>query len=124
MGFSRVQAMMNNGRRVSASKAFLRPVKNRPTLNISPNSRVTKILINPDTKTAYGVEFVKNRRTYTVKARKEVIISAGSAGSPQLLMLSGIHTFKKCRYKLYSTLHYQLFQVLGQKNIYKSWASH
>lgn len=92
-GFSLVQEMMKNGHRVSSAKAFLRPVKNRDNLHISTRTRVTKVLIDPNTKTAYGVEYVKNRKTYIVKARKEVILSAGAMNSPQLLMLSGtIHS--------------------------------
>lgn len=51
---------------------------------------VTKILIDPQTKTAYGVEFVRNKRKYRVLAKKEVIVSGGAINSPHLLMLSGI----------------------------------
>ncbi|XP_055603007.1 glucose dehydrogenase [FAD, quinone]-like [Uranotaenia lowii] len=90
MGFSKAQATMRNGRRCSTAKAFLRPAAMRPNLHISMNSRVTRILIDPGTKTAYGVEFIKDRRRFAVKARKEVILSAGSIASPQLLMLSGV----------------------------------
>lgn len=90
LGFSHAQATTRNGRRCSAAKAFLRPVFHRPNLHISINSRVTKILIDPKSKTAYGVQFVKNRKVFQVKARKEVILSAGSIASPQLLMLSGV----------------------------------
>lgn len=39
---------------------------------------------------AYGVEFLRNNTLTQVRARKEVIISAGAVGSPHLLMLSGI----------------------------------
>lgn len=53
-------------------------------------SQVTKVLIEPKTNRAYGVEFVRNRRKYIVKARMEVILSAGAINSPQLLMLSGV----------------------------------
>ncbi|XP_058823386.1 glucose dehydrogenase [FAD, quinone] [Topomyia yanbarensis] len=90
MGFSKAQATMRNGRRCSAAKAFLRPVANRPNLHISINSRVTRILIDPITKVAYGVEFLKNKRRYAVKVGKEVVLSAGAIASPQLLMLSGV----------------------------------
>lgn len=90
LGFSQSQATTRNGRRCSAAKAFLRPVHHRPNLHISINSRVTKILIDPKTKVAYGVEFVKNRQLYQILARKEVILSAGPVASPQLLMLSGV----------------------------------
>lgn len=112
LGFSQTQATTRNGRRWSAAKAFLRPARNRPNLAISMHSRVTRILIDPQTKAAYGVEFVKHRRRYRVQARKEVILSAGTIASvifadfvefrtkmafscaclfqPQLLMLSGV----------------------------------
>lgn len=57
---------------------------------MTKRSQVTKILVDPVSKRAYGVEFVKNKRRYYVLARKEVILSAGAINSPQLLMLSGI----------------------------------
>ncbi|XP_053691271.1 glucose dehydrogenase [FAD, quinone] [Sabethes cyaneus] len=90
MGFSKAQATMRDGRRCSAAKAFLRPVAKRPNLHISMNSRVTRILIDPITKTAYGVEFLKNKKRHTVRIGKEVVLSAGVIASPQLLMLSGV----------------------------------
>lgn len=90
LGFSQAQANTRNGRRWSAAKAFLRPAQHRPNLFISKHSRVTKILIDPKTKVANGVEFVKNRQKYQVFAKKEIILSAGPIASPQLLMLSGV----------------------------------
>lgn len=91
IGFSQVQATMRNGRRWSAAKAYLRPIAGiRSNLFVSMRSWVTRILFDPETKTAYGVEFIKNRRRYRVNATKEVILSAGTIASPQLLMLSGI----------------------------------
>lgn len=66
------------------------PVRNRTNLTILTKARVTKILIDPRTKVAYGVEYVRNKKRYVVSASKEVILSAGSFNSPQLLMLSGI----------------------------------
>lgn len=90
MGFSPVQTTTVNGRRASAAKAFLHRFKDRTNLHILPHSRVTKINIDPKTKTAQSVEYVRNRLKYTVKARKEIIVSAGAFSSPQLLMLSGI----------------------------------
>ncbi|KAL1403140.1 hypothetical protein pipiens_005791 [Culex pipiens pipiens] len=65
-------------------------LETRPNLFISMNSRVTRILIDPKTKTAYGVEFVKDGVQHRVHASKEVVLSAGAINSPQLLMLSGI----------------------------------
>ncbi|KAG8326560.1 hypothetical protein J6590_038439 [Homalodisca vitripennis] len=79
-----------DGARLSASKAFIRPVRARRNLFVGKEARVTRILIDSKTNKTFGVEFVKNRRTYVVRAKKEVILSAGSLNSPQLLMLSGI----------------------------------
>uniref|UniRef100_A0A8D8R302 Glucose dehydrogenase [FAD, quinone] n=1 Tax=Cacopsylla melanoneura TaxID=428564 RepID=A0A8D8R302_9HEMI len=90
IGFSYVLATKIRGARQSASKAFLRPIRKRTNLKVAKEARVTKILIDPITKKTYGVEFVKNRKPYTVKCRKEVVLSAGTLNSPQLLMLSGV----------------------------------
>ncbi|XP_025163763.1 glucose dehydrogenase [FAD, quinone] isoform X2 [Harpegnathos saltator] len=90
MGFSSVQTNMRNGHRFSASKAFLRPIYGRPNFYLSKFSTVTKIKIDPRTKAAVGVQFVRNRKTYYVSATKEVILSAGTLNSPKILMLSGV----------------------------------
>lgn len=89
LGFSLAQATMRDGKRCSAAKAYIRSVIHRKNLHISLKSWVTKVVIDPFTKAAIGVEFVKNRRTYFIRARKEVILSAGTIGSAQLLLLSG-----------------------------------
>jgi choline dehydrogenase-like flavoprotein len=89
-GFSFIQTSTKNGTRWSTSRAFLHPVRNRKNLHVKKRAQVTKILIDPDTKRAYGVEFVRNKKPYVVRAKKEVILSAGAINSPQLLMLSGI----------------------------------
>jgi choline dehydrogenase len=54
------------------------------------NATVTKVLINPTTKKAEGVEFIRNGSKQTVKASKEVILAAGAINSPQVLLLSGV----------------------------------
>ncbi|XP_062565673.1 glucose dehydrogenase [FAD, quinone]-like [Armigeres subalbatus] len=90
LGFYKALATMNNGERCSASRAYLRPVAGRPNLHISMKSWATKILIDSQTKAAYAVEFTKDKKRYQIKATKEVILSAGAIGSPQLLMLSGV----------------------------------
>ena len=48
------------------------------------------MLIDPKTKRTYGVELVRYGKRYVIHAKKEVILSAGSLNSAQLLMLSGI----------------------------------
>lgn len=88
-----VQATQENGERRSTNHAFLSPVRHRKNLKVVTGARVTKILIHPENKTAYGVEYVseKERRTkFRAFVSKEVIVSGGSINSPQLLMLSGI----------------------------------
>lgn len=89
-GFSYIQATILRGRRVSSARAFLHDHKKRKNLHILPSTRATKVLIDPSTKTAYGVEFHRNGRLYRIRAKKEVILSAGPIESPHLLMLSGI----------------------------------
>ncbi|XP_011860712.1 PREDICTED: glucose dehydrogenase [FAD, quinone]-like [Vollenhovia emeryi] len=90
IGISTVQANLRNGHRVSANKAFLRPIRDRTNFYLSKLSTVTKIVINPETRKAVGIQFVKDHKTYFVTATKEIVLSAGTLGSPKLLMLSGI----------------------------------
>jgi choline dehydrogenase-like flavoprotein len=90
VGVAHLQANTLNGQRHSSYKAFIEPVLKRPNLHIMLNTRATKVLIDQNTKVAYGVEVFRNNRRMTIRARREVILSAGSFHSPQLLMLSGI----------------------------------
>ncbi|XP_035775294.1 glucose dehydrogenase [FAD, quinone]-like [Anopheles albimanus] len=90
LGFYKAQATMADGERCSAARAYLKPVAGRPNLHIATRSWATRILIDPITKTAFGVEFTRNKRSHTVRVRKEVILAAGAIASPQLLMLSGV----------------------------------
>jgi len=92
-GFMIAQGTIRRGSRCSTSKAFLRPVRLRKNLHVSMHSRATEILMDttdPDAPAATGVRFVRDGRTHTVRARNEVILSAGAIGSPQVLMLSGV----------------------------------
>lgn len=86
--FSRIQSTTLNGRRVTSANAYLR--ENLNNLHIVEFGQVTKILIDENTKTAYGVEFVKKKKKRKVIAKKEVILSAGTFNSAKLLMLSGV----------------------------------
>ncbi|XP_062603375.1 alcohol dehydrogenase [acceptor]-like [Saccostrea cucullata] len=88
IGFCHAQETIRNGERWSTAKAFLRPAMNRPNLHVAVNSYVTKILI--EKKKAVGISLVRDNLKHVIKARKEVIISAGAFNSPQILMLSGI----------------------------------
>lgn len=77
-----------NGERYSNARAYLRPVEKRKNLSIITHAHATKILF--DDKRAIGVRYMRDGRSFDVFARKEVILSAGAIGSPQLLLLSGI----------------------------------
>lgn len=90
LGFATTQVTTKRGRRLSASSAFLLPVKSRANLHIVKNAFVTEVLISPNSKKAYGVKFLKDNKERIVRARNEVIVSAGAFDSPKLLMLSGI----------------------------------
>ncbi|XP_065350182.1 glucose dehydrogenase [FAD, quinone] [Cloeon dipterum] len=89
-GFMLAQGTTRRGARCSTAKAFLRPARLRKNLDIAMHAQATRVLIDPKTKHAYGVEFFRNGKMHVVRAKKEVIVSGGSVNSPQLLMLSGI----------------------------------
>ena len=74
--------------RCSAAKGYLNPVKKRPNLKIIVNAHVQKI--NFEGKKAIGVNYYQKNRLNTVLANKEVILSAGSIGSPHILQVSGV----------------------------------
>lgn len=90
MGVSYLQSSTKNGWRQTAARAFLSPIRNRRNLDISLRSWVTKLLFNTDGDRVKAIKFVRNKREYTIKIRKEIILAAGAFESPKLLMLSGI----------------------------------
>lgn len=86
-GFARFDRNIQNGRRLSAARAYLHPVKKRSNLDIVTRAFVTKILF--DGKRAIGVEVRKNGRLQNVYGG-ETIACGGAINSPQLLQLSGV----------------------------------
>ncbi|GIY53599.1 glucose dehydrogenase [Caerostris darwini] len=95
-GASIPQGTIRRGSRCSTAKAFLSSAGKRPNLDIAIKAFVTKILIDSE-RHARGVLFDKAGKTFQVLARREVIVSAGSINSPQLLMLSGIGPKKQLK---------------------------
>lgn len=81
---------MKNGTRMSSSRAYLHPIRDRKNLHVLKNGMVTKVIVDEKSKRAKGVEVLLRGKSYSIMARKEVILSAGAVNSPQLLMLSGI----------------------------------
>jgi choline dehydrogenase len=87
-GVSRFQLTQRNGMRCSAADAFLHPAAGRPNLEVRSGVFVERLVFEGDR--AVGVELVQNGVRETVRAGREVIVSAGTYQSPVLLMLSGI----------------------------------
>ena len=87
-GFGAMHMTVDNGVRASASSAYIEEAKKRSNLTILSGVLVKRVLLN--NKIATGVEYKRNGEIARVNANKEVILSAGSIGSPQLLQLSGI----------------------------------
>ncbi|GFR69307.1 glucose dehydrogenase [FAD, quinone]-like isoform X7 [Elysia marginata] len=87
-GIVEIQSTIHKGKRQSSSRSFLYPALWRPNLYVKTDSLVTKILLK--NKKAVGVTVMHNKTISDVRARKEVILSAGTVGSAQLLLLSGI----------------------------------
>ncbi|XP_077973219.1 choline dehydrogenase, mitochondrial-like [Styela clava] len=95
LGLSPVTFTVHEGIRQNSVAAYLRPIhkKRQDRLHIVTGALVSKVLIDNDSRfgpKAYGVEYLKNGKYHIVRARKEVIISAGAIGTPQILLLSGI----------------------------------
>ncbi|NWL17379.1 choline dehydrogenase [Pseudoalteromonas sp. Scap03] len=87
-GFGPMHMTVKNGVRSSASREYLDPIKHRSNLTIVTGALAQRVIL--DGKKATGVEYKLNGAVKTAKANKEVILSAGSIGSPHLLQLSGI----------------------------------
>jgi choline dehydrogenase-like flavoprotein len=78
----------NKGRRCSAAAGYLHPVLHRPNLTVLTRALAERITLEGNRAT--GLILQHNLRRLHLKARREVILSAGAFGSPHLLMLSGI----------------------------------
>jgi choline dehydrogenase len=87
-GFAPFDRNVRQGRRLSASRAYLYPVIDRPNLHVETKAFVTKVLFKG--KKAVGVEVTKGRSSAQKIYANEIILCGGSINSPQLLLLSGI----------------------------------
>jgi choline dehydrogenase len=79
---------IKNGLRVSASTAFVRPIRARANLTVATDMPVTELLFESDAAT--GVRTRKGAQSIDFHASREIIVCAGSIATPQLLQLSGI----------------------------------
>src|SRR3954449_3549096 len=87
-GFGFYQLTQKGGMRASCAVAYLHPAMERPNLTVAPYMHVRKILF--EGTRAVGVEAQQLGQISEFRAEREVILSAGAYGSPQLLMLSGV----------------------------------
>jgi len=87
-GFGRGQWTIKNGRRCSASVAFLRPAMRRANLTVETGALATRVVL--EGSRAVGVEYAKDRRVHHAASAREVLLAGGVFNTPQLLMLSGI----------------------------------
>jgi choline dehydrogenase-like flavoprotein len=87
-GSSYFKVNQRHGVRVNSAKAFLHPVAGRGNLKVETGAQVARIVLEEGA--ARGVEFAQGGEMRTVRARREVILAAGSVGSPHVLELSGI----------------------------------
>lgn len=88
IGLTVAQGTLDKFQRCSTAKAFLVPSKHKKNLHVIKHAHVTKVVFEKNV--AKGVEFIVNNKKLVAKASKEIILSAGSIGTPQILMLSGI----------------------------------
>lgn len=87
-GIAMSQATIASGRRMSTARCYLDPIRKRPNLHIQTDALTRAVIL--DGKRCTGVRYSVAGTTHEAHARREVVISAGSINSPQLLELSGI----------------------------------
>jgi choline dehydrogenase len=87
-GVGYIHQTTRNGLRCSTAVGYLRPAKKRRNLTVVTNAHAERVLF--DGKRATGVRYNVKGKSFDAKAGREVIMSAGAIGSPQILMISGI----------------------------------
>ena len=87
-GCYHVQVTQRDGERLSVAAAFLHPNLDRPNLSVRTRAHTTRLTF--DGRRATGADYVQGDATRTVRARREVILSSGAFGTPQILMASGV----------------------------------
>lgn len=87
-GFGPMQMNVDRGVRVSTARGYLDPARGRKNLSVFKNTLTQRLCFEGDK--AVGVEVTHKGRRKIITAGREVILSAGAIGSPQLLQVSGI----------------------------------
>lgn len=94
-GIGLTHVTQQNGARFSAADAFLTPARKRPNLRIETGVLAQKVVVEGGR--AVGVSYRQGETTAVARCTREVLLSAGAIGSPQLLMLSGIGPAEELR---------------------------
>lgn len=89
LGFFDAQGTVHGGERYEVVQGFLAPAKNRKNLNVIKLAHVTTLRFDAS-GSVIGVNFVLDGKKVSATSKKEVVLSAGTVGSPQILKLSGI----------------------------------
>ncbi len=92
-GVSHFEVNQKHGKRWSASRAFIDPIKHRNNLHIVTHALSDNIIF--EGRTAKGITFLKNGERCCAYARRETILTAGSIGSPSILQRSGVGDAKQ-----------------------------
>jgi choline dehydrogenase-like flavoprotein len=87
-GFGFCDLNIVDGRRQSAADAYLTPALSRPNLEVVTDAVVSRLLMDGDR--CRGVEYQVGTELFVAECTAEVVLTAGTIGTPQLLMLSGI----------------------------------
>jgi choline dehydrogenase-like flavoprotein len=102
-GVGLTQVTQKNGERCSTAKAFLTPNLGRENLQVITGAHTTRILM--EGTRAVGVEYRQDGVIKTLRADREVLLSAGALQSPQILMLSGIGPAKQLQQHGIAVVH-------------------
>ena len=87
-GMSKMDMTVKGGIRCSTANAYLKPVLHRDNLTVITHALTKRVIL--EGKKAVGIEYENNSTTQQVRANREVILSAGSIGSPHILQMTGI----------------------------------
>lgn len=102
-GYGYYEVTHKNGERWSAARAYLDPIRHRPNLKVLTGALAERLIIEDGTAT--GVRIRQGGRPRDLRSNREVILSAGAFGSPQLLLLSGVGPADKLRPHGISQVH-------------------
>jgi choline dehydrogenase len=94
-GFSFFDTNVDDGVRASSARSYLSPAASRPNLSIVTGTLCARLIL--EGRRAVGAQMLTDGRSWSARAAREVVVSAGAAKSPQILMLSGIGPTEQLR---------------------------